>query len=56
MIDYSMFKCKLMEPTIGTGYTFSERNEFNGFFSDPLKWPEEYQKIERLVSQQIMNV
>ena len=23
-IDYSMVKCKLMEPRIGTGYTFSE--------------------------------
>ena len=24
MIDYSMVKCKLMDPRIGTGYTFSE--------------------------------
>ena len=23
-----MIKCKLMEPRIGTGYTFSERSEF----------------------------
>ena len=38
MIDYSVVKCKLMEPRIGTGYTFSERSEFHGFFSDPLKW------------------
>ena len=30
MIDYSMVKCKLMEPRIGTGYTFSERSEFHG--------------------------
>ena len=35
MIDYSMVKCKLMEPRIGTGYTFSERSEFYSFFSDP---------------------
>ena len=30
MIDYSMVKCKLMEPRIGAGYTFSERSEFHG--------------------------
>ena len=30
MIDYSMVKCELMEPKIGTGYTFSERSEFHG--------------------------
>ena len=29
MIDYSIVKCKLMEPIIGTGYTFSERSEFH---------------------------
>ena len=28
MIDYLMVKCKLMEPRIGTGYTFSEQSEF----------------------------
>ena len=38
MMDYSMVKCKLTEPRIGTGYTFSERSKFHGFFSDPLKW------------------
>ena len=30
MIDYSMVKCKLVEPRIGTGYTFSEQSEFHG--------------------------
>ena len=30
MIDYSMVKCKLMEPRTGTGYTFSEWSEFHG--------------------------
>ena len=30
MIDYSMVKCKLMEPRIGTGYTFSKQSEFHG--------------------------
>ena len=25
-----MVKCELMEPRIGTGYTFSERGEFYG--------------------------
>ena len=29
MLDYSMFKCKLMEPRTGTGYTFSEQSEFH---------------------------
>ena len=38
MIDYSVVKCKLMEPRIGSGYAFSERSEFHGFVSDPLKW------------------
>ena len=30
MIDYLTVKCELMEPRIGTGYTFSERSEFHG--------------------------
>ena len=30
MLDNSMFKCKLMEPRTGTGYTFSEQSEFHG--------------------------
>ena len=30
MTDYSMVKCKLMEPRIGTGYTFSKQSKFNG--------------------------
>ena len=38
MIDYSMVKCKLMEPRIGTGYTFFEQSEFHGFLATPLKW------------------
>ena len=38
MIDYSMIKCKLVEPRIGTGDTFSERSDFHALFSDPLKW------------------
>ena len=35
MIDYSMVKCKLMEPRIGTGYTFFEQSEFHGFLATP---------------------
>ena len=35
MIDYSMVKCKLKEPRIGTGYTLSERSEFHDFFATP---------------------
>ena len=30
MIDYSMVKCKLMEPRIGTDYTLSDGSEFRG--------------------------
>ena len=47
MIDYLMVKCKLREPRIGRGYTFSERNEFYGFFIDPLNsLPGLYHEVE----------
>ena len=35
MMDYSIVKCKLMEPRMGTGYTFSERSEFHAFLATP---------------------
>ena len=36
VVCYCFHKCKLMEPRIGTGYTFSKQSEFHGFFRDPL--------------------
>ena len=41
MIDYSMVKCKLMEPRIGTDYTSSERSEIHG----TRKYTKNYNKL-----------